>query len=174
MKKEDFLTEVIVRYFLLLAIGIFGIKFIYYLVSPLTIYPIYLILNLFYDVNLSLNTISINNLNIELIEACIAVSAYYLLFILNISTPNINMKSRLKILLLSFGIFLTVNIFRILLFSVFFINGFSWFDFAHELSWYFLSVFFVVGIWFYCVKIFKIKSIPIYSDLKMIYKLARN
>ena len=71
---------------------------------------------------------------------------------------------------LSFILFLIINILRIFFLSLLFISGSSWFDFTHELFWYLVSIVFVVGIWFTEVKLFKIKEIPFYSDLKLLYK----
>ena len=53
--------------------------------------------------------------------------------------------------------------------GVFFL-GFSFFDITHKVFWYFISTIFVVGIWFIEIKIFKIKEIPFYSDLNLLYK----
>ena len=44
------------------------------------------------------------------------------------------------------------------------------FDITHKIFWYSLSILFVVGIWFLEVKLFKIKSIPFYSDIISVYK----
>ena len=70
---------------------------------------------------------------------------------------------------LSFGCFLILNIARIFFLSIAYVNGYSWFDFTHKLFWYLGSSIFVVGIWFAEVKLFKIKQIPFYSDLKFLY-----
>jgi hypothetical protein len=49
-----------------------------------------------------------------------------------------------------------------------FIYGSVYFDKVHYFIWYFLSTVIVVLIWIYNVKKFKIKSIPVYSDLKWV------
>ena len=51
-----------------------------------------------------------------------------------------------------------------------FISGSSLFDITHKLFWYFGSIIFVVGIWFIEVKYFKLKEIPFYSDIKLLYE----
>ena len=96
--------------------------------------------------------------------------SYYLLLILNLSTPKIEIKKRLKMILFLFGIFLTVNIIRIVLLSLLFIKSPYAFDFTHWVTWYIMSVAFVIVIWFGSVKLFKIKEITVYSDLKTLYK----
>jgi hypothetical protein len=50
----------------------------------------------------------------------------------------------------------------------------SYFVSTHLLLWYFISLFFVVGIWFLVVKIFSIKDIPIYSDLVFLIEKIKN
>jgi len=117
--------------------------------------------------------ILVKGIPIEIIRACVAGSAYYLLFILNLSTPGIKTRKRIKMILLSFAALLFLNIIRIFLLSIMLItDSTSLFDITHMLFWYILSVAFVLGIWFLEVKLFKIKQIPIYSDLKFIYNNA--
>ncbi len=104
-----------------------------------------------------------------MIAACIAGSAYYLLLILNLSTPGIKLKKRISMILWAFSVFLAVNILRIFLLALIFIAGYSWFDITHKLFWYILSTIFVIAIWFIEVRLFKIKGIPFYSDMKFLY-----
>ena len=164
MKKN--LIDIAVRYFILLAIGIIGNQFFYSIFSYITIQPVFLLLSIFYNPALISSVIIINNLPIEIIGACVAGSAYYLLLILNLSVPNIKFERRVLILLFSFSLLLLVNILRIFLLSIIYVNQWSFFDITHELFWYAGSILFVVGIWFLSVFVFKIKEIPFYSDIK--------
>jgi exosortase/archaeosortase family protein len=174
MKKvsRQFL-DIVTRYFILIFLALPGFAIFYFVFAPLTIYPTYFLLSLFFDVSLMGNIIFINKIPIELIGACIAGSAYYLLSILNLSTPKIKLQKRVKMIFLSFGIFLIINILRIFLMSVLFMSGSSFFDITHRLFWYIGSIVFVVGIWFSEVKLFKIKEIPFYSDIKFLYKQSK-
>lgn len=163
--------DIFARYSILILIAFPGLWIFYFVFTPLTIYPIYFLFDLFFDVSLIGNILIIDNkIPIEFIKACIAGSAYYLLLILNLSTLNIKFKKRIMIILLSFALFLFVNLLRILILIFLFAGGFAYFDAAHEFFWYFMSTLFVIGIWFLQVKIFKIKEIPFYSDLKFLYK----
>ncbi len=168
------LLDVISRYAILVIVGILSVKVFYFLFTMLTLYPTYALLKLFFDVSLVSNVIFINNLPIEIIGACVAGSAYYLLLILNLSTRGIKIKKRIEMILFSFSLFLAVNILRIFSLSILYINGVSFFDLAHKLFWYIGSIVFVVGIWFLSVKIFKIKEIPLYSDVLYLSKLEKN
>jgi len=170
-KSKQFL-DIFIRYFLLALMAIPSLWIFYFLFTPLTVYPIYFLLNLFFDVSLlSGNILLINReISIEFIRACIAGSAYYLLTILNLATPKIKLKKRINMLLLTFAIFLVLNLIRIFLLSFLVISGSSFFDVTHRLFWYSLSTIFVIGIWFVGVKLFKVKEIPFYSDIKFLYK----
>ena len=169
MKKINFLN-IFLRYSLLILIALPNLYLFYLIFTPLTVYPVYFFLNLFFEAVLNGTTILINGVSLEIVNSCIAGSAYYLLFILNISTPNIKLNKRIKMILLSFVIFLILNLLRIIILSFIALSDSSLFDITHKISWYLLSVLFVVGIWFAVVKFFKIKQIPFYSDFKLIYK----
>ena len=167
MKRDaQKIIDVIIRYSILLVIGIIGTPFFYSIFTFLTIEPVYLLLNIFFNPSLISNIIIINNLPIEIIGACVAGSAYYLLLILNLSMPGIKFGKRIMLLLFSFSLLLILNILRIFLLSVLYVSQFSLFDITHKLFWYVGSIVFVVGIWFLSVGIFKIKEIPFYSDIK--------
>jgi exosortase/archaeosortase family protein len=170
MKKKSKIFDIAIRYIILLIIGILGTSFFYLIFSFLTIQPVYLLLKIFFNPSLASNIIIINNLPIEIIGACIAGSAYYLLLILNLSMPNIKLGKRVSLLLLSFSLLLILNILRIFLLSVLYVSQFSFFDITHKLFWYVGSIVFVVGIWFLSVSLFKIKEIPFYSDIKSLSK----
>jgi exosortase/archaeosortase family protein len=170
-KKSKSFLNIFIRYFILILVAIPNLWLFYKIFTPLTLYPTYFILSLFFDVSLKGIIMSFpNNLFIEIIEACVAGSAYYLLLILNLSTPSIKFPKRFKLILISFASLLIVNIIRIVFLSAVFVTGASWFDIAHKVFWYVGSIIFVLVIWFLEVKYYKIKSIPFYSDLKFIYK----
>lgn len=163
--------SIVLRYLILLLIALPGMSIFYYLFLPLTKYPIYFFVNFFYEHTFLMNNILfIGKKSIELVEACIAGSAYYFLLILNLSTAKIEIKKRLKLLAFTFGLFLLINILRIGILTVMFVNDSSLFDITHKLFWYLGSTVFVVLIWFLGVKIFRINEIPFYDDLKYMYK----
>jgi exosortase/archaeosortase family protein len=161
--------DLILRYSILIIIALPGLDLFYYFFMPLTTFPVYGLLNIFFNATLNLNIIQIGELSIEIIDACVAGAAYYFLLILNLATPKINITKRLKVIGISFGIFLIINILRIFILSlIYFVNN-PIYEFTHKLFWYLGSTIFVVAIWFFVVKIFKIKKIPFYSDLKFLY-----
>ncbi len=170
MKKESRLSwNLLLRYAILALIALPGLDLFYYIFMPLTVFPVYGLLNLFFDVTLTGNIVQLGDLSIEIIGACVAGAAYYFLLILNLTTPKIKIRRRLKIMGFSFGIFLLINILRIFILSIIYLFNNPIYEFTHALFWYLGSTIFVVAIWFWAVKEFKIKRIPFYSDLKFLY-----
>ncbi len=161
-----------IRYLVLVLFGA-GLGVFYFLFTPLTVWPVYGVLNLV-DSGVRLfegSVIFFSGNYIEIIGACVAGAAYYLLLILNLATPMDYLK-RAESLLFLFGSFLLLNIFRIVLFSLLFVSGFQFFDLAHKLIWYFGSTILVVVIWFVNVWLFDIREIPVYSDVMELFRDA--
>ena len=174
--KSVNLKDIIIRYILLLLLSIGNLYLIYKIFTPLTIYPVIGLLNLFYESYLIKETATIyfNGVYVEIIAACIGGAAYYLLAILNFSTP-MDIKKRVSSILFLTSSFLILNIIRIVIFAVLFSSGFRYFDLTHKLIWYGGSTLMVVVLWFVNILIFRIKEIPIYSDFHRIIKnIKRN
>ncbi|MEN7981891.1 MAG: pacearchaeosortase [Nanoarchaeota archaeon] len=171
--QQKYFLNLTLRYLILVLIALPNLYLFYLIFIPLTVYPVYFILNLFFGATLTGTTILFKDLSIEIIKSCVAGSAYYLLVILNLATPKIKLNKRIKMIIISFVAFLFLNIFRIIILSFLALSNFSFFDITHQLSWYILSILLVVGIWFAEVKIFKIKSIPFYTDMKLLYKFIK-
>lgn len=170
--RNKLVIDFIIRYSVLLLLGLENLYVIYLIFTPLTIYSVFYILNLSYNATLTDITIILGSKSIMLIPACIAGVAYYFLLILNLTTP-MKLKKRIYSLIFILSSFLILNILRIIVLSVFFINSFSLFDTLHKLTWYFVTTVFVVGIWFINVKIFSIDKIPLYSDIKLLIKESK-
>lgn len=172
LKKGKPLKGILVRYLILVVVAIPNLYLFYLIFTPLTVYPVYFILNIIFGgVVLAGNSMTVSGCSvIEIIKACVAGSAYYLLLILNLSTPKIKLQKRIKMVLLSFASLLFLNIIRIIFLTSLYVSDSSWFDFTHKLFWYFLSIIFVAVIWFAEVKMFNIKKIPFYSDVLFLYK----
>lgn len=163
------INDLLIRYALLILIAIPNITLFYFIFYPLTIYPSFLLLAFFSKGALLIeNVIILDGIAIELIPACLALSAYFLLTILNLAT-KMEIKKRIKSIIFSFAALLILNILRIFSLSLIYLKDPSIFDFTHLTTWYLLSVVFVVGIWFLTIKIFKIKGIPFFDDLKYLY-----
>ena len=163
--------SLLARYLVLVLVAIPNLWLFYLIFTPFTVYPVYFLLDIFFAVSLTKTTLFLGIDTIKIISACVAGSAYYLLLILNLTTPNI--KKRAQSIFFAFSLLLLVNILRIVLFAVLFHYRAPFFNFTHQLSWYFLSIIFVIAIWFYEVKLFKIKDIPIYTDIKLLIQQSQ-
>ena len=165
--KETFLL--ILRYFTLLLFAAY-ISIFYKIFTPATIYPVFWILNSLYGAKLlEGHTIFFNGYYAEIIPACVAGAAYFLLLILNLSTP-MHFKKRIKSLIFLNLTFLILNIIRIVVFALLLPYGYKYFDLAHTLVWYFGSTILIILVWFGNVGLFKINTIPVYTDFRDIYK----
>ena len=164
------IKDIVLRYSLIMLLGFF-ISIFYFIFKPLTVYSVYFILKLFYTVTLSNNTLIVNNTEIEIINACIAGSAYYLLFLLNFSTRNIKFKKRIFVFFIDSAALFLINILRIIILSVLLIKESFLFESIHLIFWYLLSILIVFLIWIFTAKILKIKSVPIISDFLVIKKM---
>lgn len=167
------LYSLFTRYILILIFGLGNLFIFYKIFYPLTFMPVNFILEMLGETKVfyTLNLILYNTIAIDLVGACIAGAAYYLIFILVMSTGNLASLKRLKILLLSMLIFLVFNIVRIIIMVL--IANKDYFTSVHMFFWYFISIIFVVLIWFLMVRLFKIKDIPVYSDLKFLLNSIR-
>jgi hypothetical protein len=94
------IESIALRYLTILVFGLGNLFLIYSLFTPLTYYSVSFILSLFGNVInfYDLRIIIFNQISIELVNACIAGSAYFLLIILNFSIPNIQNARRIKLL----------------------------------------------------------------------------
>jgi len=168
-QKEIFLL--FGRYVILVVLGLFGLWIFYAIFTPLTIYPVNWVLDKIYGSYIveGFDTIYLKGIYLNIIPACIAGSAYYLLLILNLTTP-MKIEKRVKNILVLWGCFLALNILRIAGFAILFYSGYKYFDITHKAFWYFGSTIMVAAIWFGGAWLFGIREIPAYSDAKNIFK----
>ncbi len=169
METKD-TVYLILRYAILVLIGLFNLGLFYIVFSPLTVFPVFGFLSLVFD-NVSLiegNVLFFDGFYARIIPACVAGAAYYLLVILNLTTPMTIGKSIASVSFL-LGSFLFLNIVRIGVFAMLIVSGYEYFDVAHQMIWYFGSTLMIILIWFVNVLIFRIKDIPIYTDMKRIF-----
>lgn len=169
-KKTGEFKDIVIRYLVLICFSFGGLWIFYFIFTPVTLYPLFFLFNCIFGATLDGTTIFVKTIPIELIEACIAGSAYYLLLIFNLSTPGIKFSHRLKMIFFSFLIFLVANLIRIFLLTIIYMAGSPLFDITHKILWYAGSTILVIAIWFYQIRIYKLKEIPFYSDLRFLYK----
>ena len=164
------LTIEFLKFIIALLLGIFSGIF-YFIFTPLTIYPTYIISNIFLNSTLIENALIIDGTIFRFIPACIAASAYLLLAILILTTKDIDIKKCLKLFVIGALLILIANILR-LEFLIYLYRNFSiqLFNTIHLFIWKILASIYVVLVWILLTKYYKIKEIPVYSVLKEVYK----
>ncbi len=141
-----------------------------FILTPLTIYTSFLILSA-YNPILSGNFLIINNIKFEFVEACIVTYAYYFFWVLVLLTKEIRLKIRFEMLFFGFILIFLMNVFRIgLVIYLGISHGFFWFNLVHLIFWKFIMGVYVALIWIFLIKVYSIKSVPIWDDLKFLYK----
>lgn len=166
---ENKVKDLMIRYGLMIILALL-IPFYQLVLLPLTIYPVHLMLSMFYDITLIESSLFTEHVRIDIITACIGVAAVFLLMLLNLATPSIKLKKRFKLFLITLAAFLVFNWLRIFILSVLFIEGAILFNQLHIFSWYVVSTLAVALIWIITTKYFNIKDIPLLSDIEYLRK----
>jgi exosortase/archaeosortase family protein len=161
------IVGLVLRYFLTIFFGFF-IPLFYAIFGLATRFFLKLFLK---DSLIVENLLIVKNLTIEIIPACIGGSAYYLLLALNLLTP-MKIKKRILFIILSFLLFFSFNLFRLLFLIFLELKGIQTY-FYHKALWYFGSTIFVFFTWFICIKIFKIKEIPVVTDFFVLKRIIQ-
>lgn len=170
MKYE---TGLVARVLIALAIFLVPYNVFYALFLKITVFLSYLPLLLKYNPVIEGDLILINSQPLRFIPACIATSAYYLLALLVLSTKDIKPKSRIFMFVIGSGLILITNTIRIdILIYTFLEYGRNLFGLIHLFFWTIVSSIYVVIVWIFLTKLFRIKAIPIYSDLVYLYKTS--
>ena len=144
-----------------------------FIFTPLTVYGSYIILLSFFDVIIRDSFLIVNGFPFKIVEACVASAAYYLLWLLCFLTKDISVKVRFKIIVYGFLLIFGMNLFRIgLLVFLAMKYGFYWFSLVHLTFWYIVTGVYVALVWIFLVRYYNIKNVPMYSDVKTIYRMG--
>lgn len=170
----DYPKKLVIRIVIALALFLIPINIFYLIYLKPTLVYSFLTLSV-YNPILWNDSLIINNDILKFVPACIASIAYYLLAVLILFTKDLSFKKMFQIFVLGSLIIFIANIIRIDLLIIILLEfGVDWFNKLHLLIWRFLSTIFVVIVWIFLTKLFKIKTIPVYSDLKYLWKHSRN
>ncbi len=153
-----------------IALCLIPFKVFYLLFLPLTLYGSFLLLLPFHPQVIQ-NALIVNQKNFVFIEACVASAAYWLFWVLTLTIKDLSLKKRISLILLSFLLFFLMNLARIVI--LVFIDlkfGEPAFNMVHLVFWKLVSGVYVALVWIFLIKILKINSIPLYSDLNYLYK----
>ncbi len=158
------------RYGIILIFGIGNFYLLYKIFTPATIYSVNFILGLFSPTVLIGNAIMFRQITVEIAPPCVAGAAFFLLLALLLSTANVKYKTRVYAIFTAMMSLFVINIIRILILAP--ITTMKYFEIIHWIFWNVLSTVFVIGIYFITIKIYKIKSVPVYSDIKYLKRLS--
>lgn len=172
MHKQKEILYLFLRYVIIFLAGLGNLWIFYKLFTLPTLYVVSFVFSIFTQSSVIGNSIVLSFVNITLIPACIAGAAYYLLFILLFATPRIGLKQRVLALLFMFASLLVLNSARIITLAL--INKAAYFESIHLIFWYAVSTVFVVIVWLLTVKIFKIRKIPIYNDVRYLLSFTKS
>ncbi len=158
--------QLFLRLILALVIA-FSYKVLYLIIAPMTFYFSYLMLKPFYHPEILEGAMRVDSTILNFVPACYALLAYLLLALLIVFTKDIGLVKGVKMFVLGSFIILVANLIRI--FIIVFVlveKGVNYFNTLHLVTWKIISTVFVVVLWILLCKEFKVKTIPVYSDLK--------
>jgi exosortase/archaeosortase family protein len=111
---------------------------------------------------------------INFIPACAAASAYLLLVLLIFLSKDIKISTRIYMFLLGSFLILSLNIIRIDILIIILIKyGKNLFEDLHLVFWKIISTIFVAFVWIILNIIFKVKTIPVVSDIVYLINIIR-
>lgn len=172
---DNYVKGLIIRMLLLLFVILFSIDMFYRLLEFLTVNLSYIFLLPLNPEVINPTSFSINQQTIEIIPACIAFSAYVLLTALILTTKGISFNTAVRMFLYGSLSILVINIFRIdLLIYALILIGSRLYESLHLIFWKILSGIVVVIIWIILIRIYNIKEIPIYSDVKYLIRKIKH
>ena len=164
------MKSILIRYSFVLIVALSSNLFTF-LLLPLNLYTISFLLNFFYSPEIIEGNIQLAGISFVFIPACAAILAYMLLLELLLLTRGITFRKGLQMFFLGATLIFALNIFRIFFLILIYLEyGKNYFDAVHLFFWQFVSVFFVIGVWIFLVEFYKIRSIPLISDIKEILK----
>lgn len=144
------------------------LELFYIILTPLTVYGSYLLI-LPLNPHLNNSQFVVHSQAYNIVKPCVAGFAYYFFFLLTMLTKEI--KPRIKLIIFGFFLIFLMNIIRIaLLIYIGTYYGPEAYESLHIFFWKFVSGIYVAFVWIILVKYFKITSIPVYDDLKELYK----
>jgi len=167
-----YVKELLVRVFIAIVLLVIPVNIFYFLFSKVTLWgslPFLYILG--YSIKVEGYTLFLDGKILDFIPACVATSAYYLLTLLVLLTKDIKLKTRFYLFLSGCFLIFLMNVVRIdILLYILVEFGKNWFERFHIFFWHFVSSVYVAAVWIFLTYKFKVKSIPVYSDLKFLFQ----
>lgn len=105
---------------------------------------------------------------VNVVKYCVTASAYYLLALFCIITLSVALWKRVLMFLIGSALIFAMNIARIVVLIITLLNNRGIFKAAHFALGLFLSVGYVILIWVLLSFLFRVKTVPFYSDIKFL------
>jgi len=105
---------------------------------------------------------------INIVKYCVTASAYYLLALFCIITWNITLWKRFLMFLIGGILIFGMNLTRIIILIVTLLSNKEIFQATHSAFNFFLSFVYVILIWSLLSVVFRVKTVPFYSDIKFL------
>ncbi|MDD4877767.1 MAG: pacearchaeosortase [Candidatus Nanoarchaeia archaeon] len=172
MEKESYLKQLALRVLAGFAV-LLGHNLIYGIIAVFTLHFSYFFFSIFVPSALIGNKIATLTTTFEFIPACVAVSAYILLALLVFLTKGISWNERLQMIVYGWLAILAFNLLRIEILLLTFFSLETAYDTLHLFVWKFMSTVFVVLLWLGLARLYKVKAIPVFSDIKALAGMIR-
>jgi len=170
-----YIRNLIIRVIIASIIILIPFNIFYFLFSDITLYGSLPILKLIgYSFYVEGYSLVIEDKILDFVPACVATSAYSLLALLILLSKNMKLKKGILMFISGALLILIMNIIRIdLQLYILLEFGKNYFDKVHLFFWHIVSSVYVAGVWIYLTYKFKLKSIPVYSDLKYLLEKSK-
>lgn len=172
MAKEEYLKQLALRVMAAFAV-LFSYNLIYAVIAMFTLHFSYFFFSIFVPSALIGNKIVTLMDSFEFIPACVAASAYILLALLVLLTKDISLNERMQMIVYGWLAILAFNVLRIELLLLTFFSLETAYDTLHLFVWKFMSTAFVILLWLGLARLYKVKAIPVYSDVKALVGMIR-
>ena len=168
-KTNNYYSDLFIRLLGILLVTL-NFNLFYVILTPITLYLSYFLANLFYNAVIVGSAIGVDGFGFNIINACVAGAAYYLLFLFVMGLKDCSWTKRVKMFFSGAFILLAVNVIRIFILMVLNLElGHSYFEAVHLIFWNFMSGIFIFLIWIFLVKKFKAGGIPFLSDIRFLF-----
>ena len=172
-KKCVELSRIVSRYILITLVSIFGFSIFERLLTSPTIHALVGLLKIFYnEIILEGAYIYVNGQGFEITTTCVMGIIYWLLFILVFATAGLKVEKRFCVLAFAWLSVFIFNIMRML-----FLVSIAQKPYFNGVHWLFenvIAIILVILVWTATIRLFKIKTVPFYSDLKVLKQELRN
>ena len=164
----NYQKKLIIRLLALIFISYPLLKVIF---MPITYQFVKEITSFFYNISTEGYSMTVEGTTLNFVPACAAIAAFYLLFLLITTTKDLNFKISVKLFLIGGLLIFIANLIRIEFLTYLLVEyGKNYFEMVHIIIWSAISSIYIAVTWIFLVNYYRIKNIPVYSDIKYLLK----